>query len=111
MSLSPKLIRQFLIWLVVGIAVYGIAVAYADFDKMQASLAKVGWLGWAVVLALSTLNILFRFGRWQLYLLSLGHKVPAGRSLEYFVAGFFGTTWWSTFIASSQHPPSHHYRQ
>jgi len=81
-----------LIWLVVGIAVYGVAVAYADFDKMQASLAKVGWLGWAIILALSTLNILFRFGRWQLYLYTLGHKVPARRSLEYFVAGFAFTS-------------------
>jgi uncharacterized protein (TIRG00374 family) len=92
LSLSPKLIRQFLIWLVVGIAVYGIAVIYADFDKIQASLAKVGWLGWGAVLALSTVNILFRFGRWQLYLYTLGHKVPALRSLQYFVAGFAFTS-------------------
>lgn len=88
MSLSPKLIRQFLIWLVIGIAVYVVAVAYADFDKLQASLAQVGWVGWSAVLALSTFNILVRFGRWQLYLRALGHKVPAARSLLYFVAGF-----------------------
>ena len=92
MSLSPKLIRQFLIWLVVGVAVYGIAVAYADFDKMKESLAMVGWLGWSAVLALSTINILFRFGRWQLYLNTLGHHVPAWHSLQYFVAGFAFTS-------------------
>jgi uncharacterized protein (TIRG00374 family) len=92
LSLSPKLIRQFLIWLVVGIAVYGIAVIYADFDKIQASLAKMGWLGWCAVLALSTVNILVRFGRWQLYLHTLGHKVPALRSLQYFIAGFAFTS-------------------
>ena len=30
MALSPKLVRQFLIWLVIGIAIYGVAVAYGN---------------------------------------------------------------------------------
>jgi uncharacterized protein (TIRG00374 family) len=83
--------RQFLIWLVIGIAVYVVAVAYGDFDKIRASLAKVGWW-WIAILGLSSINILLRFGRWQLYLNTLGHKVPAVRSLEYFVAGFAFTS-------------------
>jgi uncharacterized protein (TIRG00374 family) len=87
LSLAPKLIRQFLIWLVVGIAVYGVAVAYADFDKIQESLSKVGWSGWSIVLALSTVNLLLRFGRWQLYLNTLGYHVPVWRSMQYFLAG------------------------
>ncbi len=88
MSLSPKLIRQFLIWLVVGIAAYGIAVAYADIDKIQESLTKLGWSGWSAVLALSSVNILLRFGRWQFYLNALGYHVQARRSAQYFVASF-----------------------
>ncbi len=91
MTLSPKLMRQFLIWLVIGIAVYMVAVAYGDFDKIRVSLAKIGWW-WIAILGLSTFNILLRFGRWQLYLKTLGHKVPAVRSLEYFVAGFAFTS-------------------
>jgi uncharacterized protein (TIRG00374 family) len=87
LSLAPKLIRQFLIWLVVGIAVYGVAVAYADFDKIQESLAKVGWSGWVAVLALTSVNLLLRFGRWQFYLNALGYRVPAWRSAQYFMAG------------------------
>ena len=83
--------RQFLIWLVVGITIYAVAVTYSDIDKIRALLAKVGWW-WITILALSTINILFRFGRWQLYLNALGHKVPVGRSLEYFVAGFAFTS-------------------
>lgn len=92
MSSSPKLIRQFLIWLVIGIVVYGIAVAYADFDKIWESMATMGWWGWLAVLTLSTVNILLRFGRWQLYLKTLGYHVPAWRSLQYFVAGFAFTS-------------------
>ncbi len=87
MTLSPKLVRQFLIWLVIGIAVYIAAIAYGDFDKIRASLAKISWW-WIAILGLSSINILLRFGRWQLYLKTLGHKVPTVRSLEYFVAGF-----------------------
>jgi uncharacterized protein (TIRG00374 family) len=92
LALSPKLIRQFLIWLVIGIAVYGIAVAYGDVDKMGATLARVGWFGWAAVIGLSSLNIVVRFIRWQMYLKALGHAVPIGRSLAYFVAGFAFTS-------------------
>jgi uncharacterized protein (TIRG00374 family) len=92
LSLSPKLIRQFLIWLVICIVVYGIAVAYADFDKIWESMATMGWWGWLAVLTLSTINILLRFGRWQLYLKTLGYHVPAWRSLQYFVAGFAFTS-------------------
>jgi uncharacterized protein (TIRG00374 family) len=87
LTLPPKLVRQFLIWLTIGIAVYMAAIAYGDFDKIRASLAKVSWW-WIAILGLSSINILLRFGRWQLYLKTLGHKVPAVRSLEYFVAGF-----------------------
>jgi uncharacterized protein (TIRG00374 family) len=87
LTLPPKLVRQFLIWLIIGIAVYMAAIAYGDFDKIRASLAKVSWW-WIAILGLSSINILLRFGRWQLYLKTLGHKVPAVRSLEYFVAGF-----------------------
>ena len=93
LSLSPKLIRQFLIWLVIGLTVYGImTVVFSDFDAIKASVAKVGWLGWTTILALSTFNILVRFGRWQLYLNTLGHPVPAGPSLQYFLAGFAFTS-------------------
>ena len=87
MSISPKLIRQFLIWIVVGVVVYAIAVAYADFDKIQESLSKVSWWGWSLVLGLTSVNLLIRFGRWQFYLNALGYHVPVRRSAEYFMAG------------------------
>ena len=89
MALSPKLLRQFLIWLMIGIAAYGITIAaVSDFSQMQASLASIGIAGWAGVIGLSTLNILLRAVRWQHYISKLGHQVPVGRNLQYFLAGF-----------------------
>ena len=92
MALSSKLIRQFLIWLVIGVTVYAIAIAISDTDNMLATLARIGVSGWLLVLGLSTLNIALRFIRWQNYLRELGNHVPAWRSLEYFVAGFAFTS-------------------
>jgi uncharacterized protein (TIRG00374 family) len=84
--------RQFMIWLVVGIAIYGITVAFSDADKLRAAFAQVGTFGWLAVIGLSSLNIGIRFVRWQYYLQTLGHAVPVIRSLEYFVAGFAFTS-------------------
>jgi uncharacterized protein (TIRG00374 family) len=92
LALSSKLIRQFLIWLVIGVTVYAIAIAISDTDNMLATLARIGVSGWLLVLGLSTLNIALRFMRWQNYLHELGNHVPAWRSLEYFVAGFAFTS-------------------
>ncbi len=92
MALSPKLLRQFLLWLVIGIAVYGITIVISDVDKIRASLSRIGALGWIAVIGLSTLNIAIRFVRWQNYLRVLGHNVPAWPSLQYFLAGFAFTS-------------------
>lgn len=92
MALSPKLLRQFLLWLVIGIAVYGVIVVLGDVDEIQASLSRIGVLGWAAVIGLSTFNIALRFVRWQYYLQTLGHRIPAWPSLQYFLAGFAFTS-------------------
>jgi len=92
LAVSSKLVRQLIIWLVISIAVIGIIIALSDVDKMRASLAQFGLSGWVIVLGLSTLNIAIRFVRWQYYLHTLGHFIPALKSLEYFVAGFAFTS-------------------
>jgi uncharacterized protein (TIRG00374 family) len=92
LALSPKLLRQFLLWLVIGIAVYGITVVISGVDEMQASLSRIGSFGWAAVIGLSTVNIAIRFLRWQYYLRTLGHAVPVWPSLQYFLAGFAFTS-------------------
>jgi uncharacterized protein (TIRG00374 family) len=92
LALSPKLLRQFLIWLVVGIAVYGATVAFSGAEEMGAALARIGVAGWAAVFGLSTINIALRFCRWQYYLNTMGYAVPVRNSLQYFIAGFAFTS-------------------
>ncbi|MGI9290080.1 MAG: lysylphosphatidylglycerol synthase transmembrane domain-containing protein [Gammaproteobacteria bacterium] len=89
MAISPQLFRQFVIWLAISIAIYGIVLAaMEDVGRMTASLASLGLAGWVVVISLSSLNIALRFLRWQYYLVSLGHKISRLRSLQCFIAGF-----------------------
>jgi uncharacterized protein (TIRG00374 family) len=52
----------------------------------------MGWSGWLLLFGLSTLNILLRIVRWQYYLRTLEHHVPAMRSTQYFLAGFAFTS-------------------
>lgn len=88
MTVSPKLIRQFLLWLVIGIALYGTTVVVSGWPDIRSSLAALGLSGWVAVIGLSTLNIVVRFVRWQFYLGRLNHHVPMWSSLAYFIAGF-----------------------
>ena len=60
---------------------------YADFGRLGDELADFRWALFPLALALTALNYLLRFGRWQRYLRQLGIEVPAGRSLAIFVAG------------------------
>jgi len=74
------------------VAVLAAAVAiglglYADFGKLGDELADFRWELFPLALALTALNYLIRFWRWQLYLARLAIEVPGGRSFAIFVAG------------------------
>ncbi|HZE29413.1 MAG TPA: lysylphosphatidylglycerol synthase domain-containing protein, partial [Gaiellaceae bacterium] len=60
---------------------------YADFGSLREELASFRWELFPLALALTALNYLLRFWRWQRYLATLELEVPAGRSLSIFVAG------------------------
>ncbi|CAA9562222.1 MAG: Integral membrane protein [uncultured Truepera sp.] len=69
-------------------------VAYTGFalwsgaEEATAAARRVGLGGGALLLSLSLFNYTVRFGRWQLYLSRLGHRVPLGLSLRYYLASF-----------------------
>jgi glycosyltransferase 2 family protein len=74
------------------VAALAVAVAiglglYADFGDLGDELAGFRWELFPLALALTALNYLIRFGRWQIYLARLDIHVPAIRSLTIFVAG------------------------
>jgi uncharacterized membrane protein YbhN (UPF0104 family) len=60
---------------------------YADFGALGDELASFRWELFPLALALTALNYLLRFFRWQRYLSKLAIEVPAGRSFAIFVAG------------------------
>ncbi len=79
--------------LFVGIAL-AIAVIYVgaalltDAGKTRAALLQLGWFGCTVVLALSGLNYLLRFYRWQYFIALLGRTLPTPLHLLYYLSGF-----------------------
>jgi uncharacterized membrane protein YbhN (UPF0104 family) len=64
---------------------------YADFGRLGDELASFRWELLPLALALTALNYLLRFWRWQLYLARLEIEVPTGRSFAIFIAGLSGT--------------------
>jgi glycosyltransferase 2 family protein len=60
---------------------------YADFGSLGDELASFRWELFPLALALTALNYLLRFWRWERYLAKLEIEVPRGRSFTIFVAG------------------------
>ena len=73
-----------------AIVVLGLGL-YADFGRLGDELASFRWELFPLALALTALNYLLRFWRWQRYLARLEIEVPTGRSFAIFVAGLSGT--------------------
>jgi uncharacterized membrane protein YbhN (UPF0104 family) len=74
------------------VAVLAAAVAvglglYADFGRLGDELESFRWELFPLALALTALNYLIRFFRWQRYLERLAIEVPPGHSFAIFVAG------------------------
>ncbi len=82
----------------VMLSVVGSAIGYLAFSlwggwaAVSAAVGKVGLGGILIALLMSSLNYLLRFGRWQIYLGAMGHKVPWRPSLRIYLAGFALTT-------------------
>ena len=65
---------------------------WGGWHQVTTSVARVGWGGVAIMLALSLLNYGLRFLRWQLYLSRLGNPQPWRASLLIYIGGFALTT-------------------
>ena len=60
---------------------------YADFGSLGDELTSFRWELFPLALALTGLNYLLRFWRWERYLAKLAIEIPRGRSFTIFVAG------------------------
>ena len=61
---------------------------WGGWHEVVAAIIRVGFIGTAIALALSLVNYVLRFVRWQKYLLLLGHSVYVPESLRIYIAGF-----------------------
>jgi len=66
-----------------------LGAAYAvDSARIVAAINQLAWLGCGLVLGLSCANYAVRFERWRTFLARLGHQLPFGRHLLYYLSGF-----------------------
>jgi glycosyltransferase 2 family protein len=93
-----RLLRRTLIGVAIGVVVYVVAILLFDARELAASLEGFAWSAIAGALALSSINYLLRFGKWELALRWLDVRggsgglhppteLSLGRSLEIYLAG------------------------
>jgi uncharacterized membrane protein YbhN (UPF0104 family) len=91
-AVESRWIRGLVVFLAAGAALYVIGIVWAGSEQTLRSIEVIG----AVALAAGTLtslsSYLFRFARWQLILLGLGHSLPTVFSLRVYLAGLALTT-------------------
>ncbi len=81
--------RRALIAIAALAAVIYLAAAFAvDSARILAAVDQLAWFGCGLVLALSGANYAVRFERWRIFLTRLGHRLPFGRHLLYYLSGF-----------------------
>lgn len=72
----------------IGAVIYLGFGAFSGFHRVGAALARFSWSMAGLGLLLALQNYLFRFVKWEYFLRRLGVKIPVGRSLAIFFAGF-----------------------
>jgi glycosyltransferase 2 family protein len=84
-----RLVSRLVAGVVVGVAVYVGFSIWLGIEKVGQALAAFHW-GWAALACLlAAANYAIRFGRWQLYLRTVGvTNVRPADSLQVFLAGF-----------------------
>jgi uncharacterized protein (TIRG00374 family) len=87
-----RLLRRTLYALVAGAVAYALAMIWFDASRIAEELREFPWWRFAVALALSSVNYLLRFAKWELALGWLGVRTEApgltrGRSLLVYLAG------------------------
>jgi len=81
--------KPIILSVILGIGLYFGAMFLGDFQQTGAAIAKLGLVGWIVILSLSLVNYLLRYWRWEWYLTKLsGTRMPRRRHLAYYVSGF-----------------------
>jgi uncharacterized protein (TIRG00374 family) len=91
-DLHQRLMKPLLWSVLAAVAIYGGSMIASDLEAVGDSIAKLGFIGWVVVLALSLVNYGLRFLRWEMYLRRLFEPIPVMQSMAYYIGGFAFTT-------------------
>lgn len=88
-----RLVKRALLGVALGIVLYVAAILWVDANRMAGALREVDWWLVAAAFALSTVNYVLRFAKWELCLSWLDVRKDAadlsiGRSAAIYVAGF-----------------------
>jgi uncharacterized protein (TIRG00374 family) len=80
--------RTIIVFAALATVAYVSAGFAVDAPRVREAISELGWLGCSLVLALSAVNYLVRFERWQMFLVRLGHRLPGLQHLVYYLSGF-----------------------
>ncbi|PCJ44167.1 MAG: TIGR00374 family protein [Moraxellaceae bacterium] len=81
--------RPLFISIIIAIALYFGAIFMGDYQATKDALAKIPLSGWIIILGLSLVNYVLRYGRWDWYIRELSQvKIPLKRHFCYYLAGF-----------------------
>lgn len=84
--------RTVSISLVFVVLFYVTYIFYTGHQALLSAMASLAVTDWLIILSCSLSNYLFRFLRWQVYLLKFNCHIPFFLSLAYYLAGFSLTT-------------------
>lgn len=81
-------LRSISLAIVITMVLYIGMATLADWEAFGAVVAALPGLLWVQVVMLSLLSYVFRFARWQHFIVALGYKVPIFHNLEIYLAAF-----------------------
>lgn len=82
-----KLKRNLLIGIALGVAIYIVMGAYADFSALVETLKEFRWLFLPGAIGLVCANYIIRFFKWEYLLHALDIRIPAKPSFVIFLSG------------------------
>jgi uncharacterized protein (TIRG00374 family) len=85
-------LRVVVVSVVVAACGYLLVSILTGWRGVLAGLEAAGWAGMVFALCMSSLNYLLRFARWQIYMRSMGHRVPVLEHARIYLTGFALTT-------------------
>jgi len=92
MNTNRKYAHAILWSVIVAVVLYLVLALVVDAPAVLSAFSRLSGLTWCLILSLSLTNYVFRFVRWQVYLVQLGYRIPVGLSGAYYLSGFAFTT-------------------